>query len=459
MLKHLHTMIPKCIYQTWKTHDLSPTMANLVALWKTHNPDYEHKLFDNAECDEFIKKHFDRNVYVAYSRIIPGALKADMWRYCVLYVNGGVYADIDTMCMNSLNKFVKDREFVTAVDLNATKSEGEHNLFNSIIASIPGHPILKGCIDRITRQVLTNTRPSSLLDIAGPGVLGREFNLYLGRNETDSVLGMEGSVNDGKILFLQFQSGIEYVLIKGGDVLLQNKNGNPDIAQSYSDDCRSQKIVSWLNSPPWTTTGIMYEQYLDLDRRKNTFIKSYQLIKDMKNPLIVELGTTRSFVSGCFDGCLSTDLRYWKPHNPEVWDWGAGIFTKVFADTLGDDGYTMYSIDPSPEAVTISKTMLAGRPCVHVIQDYSTNFLKQLTRKIDFLYMDHMESGEAACLQHLEDSKLIVEKDLMAPGAIILVDDVGDNITLTKGKFSIPYLLEHGYEMIMHEYQVLLRRK
>ena len=70
-----------------------------------------------------------------------------------------------------------------------------------------------------------------------------------------------------------------------------------------------------------------------------------------------------------------------------------------------------------------------------------------------------MESSEAACIQHLKDSKLIVEKDIMAPNGIILIDDVGDNITLTKGKYSIPYLLENGYELMMHEYQVLLRRK
>ena len=77
----------------------------------------------------------------------------------------------------------------------------------------------------------------------------------------------------------------------------------------------------------------------------------------------------------------------------------------------------------------------------------------------DFLYMDHMESSEEACRQHLEDIKIVIEHDLMSGDGIILVDDVGDNITRTKGKYSIPYLIENGYEKLVHEYQVLLQRR
>ena len=77
---------------------------------------------------------------------------------------------------------------------------------------------------------------------------------------------------------------------------------------------------------------MIYNEYFD--RRNNTFKKSYELIlQNMENKNgtynIVELGTSRSFVSGGHDGCSSPEQHYWKPHNPEMWDWGAGIFTKV----------------------------------------------------------------------------------------------------------------------------------
>lgn len=197
-------------------------------------------------------------------------------------------------------------------------------------------------------------------------------------------------------------------------------------------------------------------------RRKNTFEISYSLIKSRISKdtqyNIVELGTSRSFVDGKLPGCMNTNIRYWHPNNPEKWDWGAGIFTKVFSDNLRDENVVLHTVDPNPSAIQIVSVMCCNNKNVRVAYDYSTNFLKSVPFKIDFLYMDHLESGEQACLQHLEDSKLIVEQDLMSENGIILIDDVGDNITNTKGKYSIPYLLQNGYVQVMHEYQVLLVR-
>jgi hypothetical protein len=203
--------------------------------------------------------------------------------------------------------------------------------------------------------------------------------------------------------------------------------------------------------------------YYDLlDRRINTFSKSLSLIKEsMKKDTpytIVELGTSRSFVNGGYDGCCSPDPIYWSPKQPKIWDWGAGVFTKVFSDNLRNDNVKLYSIDPNEGAIFISSTMCKGNSNVKIIKDYSTNFLNSIDFKIDFLYMDHMESGEDACIQHLNDSKLIVEKNLMSDNGIILIDDVGTDLYHTKGKYSIPYLLENGYNLVLHEYQVLLVR-
>ena len=198
-------------------------------------------------------------------------------------------------------------------------------------------------------------------------------------------------------------------------------------------------------------------------RRENTFNESYELIKKRihtsENYTIVELGTSRSFVTGGEEGCLSADPKYWQPYNPAVWDWGAGIFTKVFLDNLEGENFSMYTIDPSDSAVSIVNLMCSGNENLQIIKGYSSDFLKNYSEQIDFLYMDHMESSEEACIQHLQDSIIVVERNLMSPNGIILIDDVGDNIAKTKGKYSIPYLTENGFEIIMHEYQVILVKK
>jgi len=198
-------------------------------------------------------------------------------------------------------------------------------------------------------------------------------------------------------------------------------------------------------------------------RRKNTFERSFSLIKSrMRNDQqynIVELGTSRSFVDGVFPGCMSTNTGFWHPNNPEKWDWGAGVFTKVFSDNLQDENALLHTVDPNGAAIQIVSVMCRDNKNVRIVHDYSTSFLKSVPFKIDFLYMDHMESGEDACLQHLKDGRFIVENDLMSENGVILIDDVGDNITHTKGKYSIPYFLQNGYVQVLHEYQVLLVRK
>jgi hypothetical protein len=102
-----------------------------------------------------------------------------------------------------------------------------------------------------------------------------------------------------------------------------------------------------------------YSEYFG--RRKNTFEESYKHIlssigqKDKYN--IVELGSSRSFVTGGKEGCLNPDIKYWKPDEPENWDWGAGVFTKVFAENLKDTNCKIYTVDPDENANFIVNTM------------------------------------------------------------------------------------------------------
>lgn len=204
-----------------------------------------------------------------------------------------------------------------------------------------------------------------------------------------------------------------------------------------------------------------YSQYFD--RRKNTFEKSHQLILDAiendKEYNIVELGSSRSYVNGDYPGLCNSNDIFWKSDKPHMWDWGAGIFTKVFSDNLEGKNYKLYTIDPNEDANKIVSTMCRDNNKVIVKSGYSTDFLRTIDFKIDFLYMDHMESSEEASLKHLEDCKLIVEKDLMSKNAIILIDDVGENMYHTKGKYSIPFLSENNYKIIIQEYQVLMQRQ
>ena len=242
--------IPRNIFQTWKTKNFSHNLKNLTDTWINHNPNYAYFLFDDNDCELFIKKHFEKKVYDAYRRIIPGAFKCDLWRYCVLYIYGGVYVDIDTICLNPIDMVLnEDIEFMTPIDLNNGYYTGKHNLFNTFIASIPKHPILLECIHRVVHNIENGIIPVSKLDVSGPGVLGRASNIFLNHDEISSFVGKEGIYNN-TILFLHFQEGIEYIsnyTNKSTDcvILFQNKNGNLNIKNVYNEELKTINYIDW----------------------------------------------------------------------------------------------------------------------------------------------------------------------------------------------------------------------
>ena len=49
-----------------------------------NNPEFNHYLYDDKMCREFIKQNFQKCFYV-FDKLKPGAYKADLWRYCILY--------------------------------------------------------------------------------------------------------------------------------------------------------------------------------------------------------------------------------------------------------------------------------------------------------------------------------------------------------------------------------------
>ena len=100
-------MIPKVVHQTWKTHRL-PRVSQLARQrMQTKNPAYSFELYDDNDIEDFLRANFDETVRVAYSRLQLGASRADFFRYCVLYIRGGVYVDIDSEITGDLDSLLE----------------------------------------------------------------------------------------------------------------------------------------------------------------------------------------------------------------------------------------------------------------------------------------------------------------------------------------------------------------
>lgn len=168
--------IPKVIMQTCASRDkLTPQMVEAMQTWKDKNPGWDYELFDDNECAEFIRNHFDSDTLKAFQNLIPGAFKADLFRYCYLYIKGGVYSDIDNICLAPLNDFLYDND--TFVSVKDRVIDGQDLIYNAFMATEKNHPVLKKAIDLTVHNVLNNIYPNTrsniinMLSISGPKCL------------------------------------------------------------------------------------------------------------------------------------------------------------------------------------------------------------------------------------------------------------------------------------------------
>lgn len=165
-------IIPKKIFQTWFTKDLPRKMKECVDDLKRKHLDFEYLFFDDDECREFIQTNFDEEILYAFDTLIPGAFKADLWRYCVLYIHGGVYLDIkyNTCASFTLHPFL-DKEYYVR-DL---PTFGLNGVYNAFMVCTPGNPMLLQAIHQVVENVKNRYYGRSPLDVSGPEMLLKYF--------------------------------------------------------------------------------------------------------------------------------------------------------------------------------------------------------------------------------------------------------------------------------------------
>jgi len=89
----------KSIYMTYKKE----LPKFVTKRWRKLNGGYAIEVSLNSDCIEFIETHFNTYVSRLFRAIPEGKYKADLWRLCKLYIEGGVYADVDLIPHKSIS--------------------------------------------------------------------------------------------------------------------------------------------------------------------------------------------------------------------------------------------------------------------------------------------------------------------------------------------------------------------
>jgi mannosyltransferase OCH1-like enzyme len=143
---------------------------NIYKLLHT-NPEFEYYLYSDINSLTFIKDNYPREVTEAFETLKPGAYKSDLWRYCILYITGGVYIDIKFYSIVPLIDIIKKNPIIYVKDMPYSCGS-DYGLYNGFMVSPPKNEIFKLCIDDIVNSCKFKLYKSNGLSITGPCLLG-----------------------------------------------------------------------------------------------------------------------------------------------------------------------------------------------------------------------------------------------------------------------------------------------
>tara|TARA_B100001287_G_scaffold275576_1_gene283589 strand:- start:42085 stop:44364 length:2280 start_codon:yes stop_codon:yes gene_type:complete len=176
----LDKSIPLICYTTWHTKNTPPLMRQNFNKLCENNTEITFKFFDENDCINFIENNFDDQVLNAYKCLAPSSYKSDLWRYCILFINGGIYLDIKYNTINNFKlKYLCTQEHFVFDHFGKDKfpiwEDNEFGIYTSLIVCKPNNEILRDCIDAIIDNVQTYNYGKNALYPTGPGILGKNL--------------------------------------------------------------------------------------------------------------------------------------------------------------------------------------------------------------------------------------------------------------------------------------------
>ncbi|THV47192.1 hypothetical protein BGAL_0328g00050 [Botrytis galanthina] len=116
---------PRKIWQTWKVDPLGFAERDLLSArtWTQLNPGHRYEVLTDNNDMYYVETHFgpdelDRpDIVEMYRSLKVQIIKADLLRYLIMYVEGGVYTDIDVEALKAVDAWIPDRYSVGDVDM------------------------------------------------------------------------------------------------------------------------------------------------------------------------------------------------------------------------------------------------------------------------------------------------------------------------------------------------------
>tara|TARA_B100001057_G_C22584541_1_gene846497 strand:+ start:50 stop:859 length:810 start_codon:yes stop_codon:yes gene_type:complete len=217
MIESTDICIPKNVYQCWisKFKKIPKCIQESLSILRDQNKNFNFHFFDDQMCSNFIRDNFNKEVVDAYEKFIPEAYKADLWRYCIMYIKGGIYIDCKFIMHenNTLDCLLYNEYYVRDIP----RYDKEEYIYQALLVAKPGNKLFLKCINQIVTNVNSRNVGSGPLDVTGPHLIAyqiRENISYLVNRGKFNILDLK-NVGNGNIsykdkLFLKIHKKKDY---------------------------------------------------------------------------------------------------------------------------------------------------------------------------------------------------------------------------------------------------------
>lgn len=227
--------IPLKIWQTYKTKNFTQQIVNCQKTWT--NQGIEYCFMEDTQIEQFIKENFDVKTYETFKKLPLGVMKADLWRYCILYKYGGIYSDIDTECLKPIRDWGLEKKNKIILGM-----ENNIHFCQWTIVSSPKHPILKNVIKMINKEVskgIDTTDEHFVHKYTGPGIWTKSIMKTLGLSGDETSLSVQSMYKN-----IKYKKLFDYY----GIVVKSDTFFNGDVVKHYfASQNFDEHYESWLD--------------------------------------------------------------------------------------------------------------------------------------------------------------------------------------------------------------------
>ncbi len=204
------TDIPKVVHFIWIQGEgalasARPIWSSHRKSWERHMPAWRIRVWDGAQIQHLLTTHFPALLPLYNAPRAPKAWKADIGRYAIVHVHGGMYADVTYQVLRNFEwMLATDVSFAYLLhDVAPSESAMFAPVNNCWFAAVPQHPVLARVIRALSNTPVPRAFTAmSVLDTTGPGVL---WNALQPQVDDPTVRAISSLHLDPSVITVSFQ--------------------------------------------------------------------------------------------------------------------------------------------------------------------------------------------------------------------------------------------------------------